>query len=230
MTSMHLSSFGATLRLAAMLLVIAGSFERLQSAEICGVTVTPHVIAESMKYRRPRNPDRGAKVQLFVKGTALPGLFDSKRPEALLESGDWAWHDLNTAISGPADSLSVWTWNGKSSRWGTGNAYDIEAEGLPKASIPIAAPLQWISAITFLGSDTDPQPRKMICHVVNDSDAPLRVSSVRFWLPHNGATWQTLFAGNNGLKARKSTSLAARSGEGVSLLPLLRFLQEMKLN
>ena len=39
-----------------------------------------------------------------------------------------------------------------------------------------------------------------------------------------------LFPGNNGLKARKSTSLAARIGEGVSLLPLLRFLQEMKLN
>jgi hypothetical protein len=36
--------------------------------------------------------------------------------------------------------------------------------------------------------------------------------------------------GNNGLKARKSTGLAARIGEGVSLLPLLRFLQEMKLN
>jgi hypothetical protein len=39
-----------------------------------------------------------------------------------------------------------------------------------------------------------------------------------------------MIPGNNGLKARKSTGLAARSGEGVSLLPLLRFLQEMKLN
>jgi hypothetical protein len=178
----------------ALLIVIVGSLEPLQSAEICGVTVTPHVIAETMKYRRPREPDLGAKVQIFVKGTALPGLFDSKRPEALLESGEWAWHDLSTAVSGPADSLSVWTWNGKSSRWGVGNALDVEGDGLPKTNIAIAKPQRWISAITFLGSDTDPQPRKMICHVVNDSDTPLRISAVRFWLPRSGHTWQTLFA------------------------------------
>lgn len=81
----------------------------LEAAEIRGVTVTPHVIAESMKYRRPRDPELGAKVQLFVKGTALPRLFDGKRPEELLASGDWAWHDLNTAVQGTEDSLSVWT-------------------------------------------------------------------------------------------------------------------------
>lgn len=177
-----------------MVLITTSTIAPLRSAEICGVTVTPHITSETMRYRRPRDPDLGAKVQIFVKGAALPGLFDSKRPETLLQSGDWAWHDLNTAISGPEDSLSVWTWNGKSSRWGTGNAFDIEAEGLLKTRVSILAPQQWISAITFLGSDTDPHPQKMICHVVNDSDTPLKISSVRFWLPRSGATWQTLFA------------------------------------
>ncbi|MFN9719408.1 MAG: hypothetical protein ACK58L_11975 [Planctomycetota bacterium] len=43
-----------------------------RAGEVAGVTVTPHVIAESMKYRRPRDPDLGAKVQLFVKGSAMP--------------------------------------------------------------------------------------------------------------------------------------------------------------
>ena len=133
-------------------------------------------------------------MQLFVKGTALPGLFAAKRPEELLESGDWGWHDLSTAVSGPEDSLSVWTWNGKSSRWGTGNSIDVEGDGLTKSRISIATPQRWISAITFLNADNEPQPREMIAHVINHSEAQLKVSSIRFWLPRNGATWQTLFA------------------------------------
>lgn len=166
----------------------------LSSAEISGVTVTPHVVADSMMYRRPRDPDLAAKVQLFVKGAALPKLFNGKTPSELLELGDWAWHDLGTAVQGPEDSLSVWTWNGKSSRWGIGNHCEVEGEGLAKTSISIASPERWISAITFLANDGEVQPRQMIAHVVNNSDAPLRVSSVRFWLPRSGASWQTLFA------------------------------------
>ena len=194
MTRLYPHSLSLHSRLLAMVLVMTSTFESLHSAEICGVTVTPHVIAETMQYRRPRDPELGAKVQLFVKGTALPGLFAAKRPDELLESGDWGWHDLSTAVSGPEDSLSVWTWNGKSSRWGTGNSIDVEGEGLTKSRISIAAPQRWISAITFLAADAEPHPREMIAHVVNNSEALLKVSSIRFWLPRSGATWQTLFA------------------------------------
>ncbi|MBU6173735.1 MAG: hypothetical protein KGQ60_08010 [Planctomycetes bacterium] len=77
----------------------------LSSAEISGVTVTPHVVADSMMYRRPRDPDLAAKVQLFVKGTGLPKSFNGKTPSELLESGDWAWHDLGTAVQLPENSL-----------------------------------------------------------------------------------------------------------------------------
>jgi len=164
------------------------------SAEICGVTVTPHVVADSMMYRRPRDPDLAAKVQLFVKGSALPKSFDAKTPSELLESGEWAWHDLGTAVQGPEESLSVWTWNGKSSRWGVGNSCDVEGEGLTKTTVSIDSPDRWISAITFLPTDGEWQPRQMIAHVVNNSAKPLKVSSVRFWLPRSGSTWQTLFA------------------------------------
>ncbi|MFN7290733.1 MAG: hypothetical protein ACK5T6_09125, partial [Pirellula sp.] len=139
------------------------------SAEICGVTVTPHVVADSMMYRRPRDPDLAAKVQLFVKGSALPKSFDAKTPSELLESGEWAWHDLGTAVQGPEESLSVWTWNGKSSRWGVGNSCDVEGEGLTKTTVSIDSPDRWISAITFLPTDGEWQPRQMIAHVVNNS-------------------------------------------------------------
>lgn len=79
----------------------------LSSAEISGVTVTPHVVADSMMYRRPRDPDLAAKVQLFVKGTGLPKSFNGKTPSELLESGDWAWHDLGTAVQLSANSRGL---------------------------------------------------------------------------------------------------------------------------
>lgn len=179
---------------APLMIVMCGLADCLQSAEICGVTVTPHVIAESMQYRRPREDGLGAKVQLFVKGTALPGLFQGKRPDELLASGEWAWHDLQTAVVGPEDSLSVWTWNGKTTHWGTGSAVEVEGTGLPKTTVQLTEPQQWISAITFLASPGELQPRQLIIHVVNNSDQPLRISSVGIWLPKSGASWQTLLA------------------------------------
>ncbi len=166
----------------------------VRAAEVCGVTVTPHVVADSMKYRRPRDPELAAKVQLFVKGAALPGRVNGKTPSELLDSGDWAWHDLATAIQGPADSLSVWTWNGKSSRWGAGSTCEVEGDGLSKTPISISAPDRWLSSITFLDPDATQQPQQMVAHVINSSDKALTVSAVRFWLPRSGQTWQTLYA------------------------------------
>ncbi len=168
--------------------------QELSSAEICGVTITPHVIADSMMYRRPRDPDLAAKVQLFVKGSALPKSFNAKTPSELLALGEWAWHDLGTTVQGPAESLSVWTWNGKSAQWGVGNTCEIEGEGIAKTTVSITSPERWISAITFLPNADHWQPQQMIAHVVNNSKEPLRISSVRFWLPRSGSTWQTLFA------------------------------------
>ena len=188
------SQMTLAVRLLVMVCSTVAVISTARPAEICGITVTPHVVAESMRYRRPRDPELAAKVQLFIKGSALPRVFDGKTPEELLQSGAWAWHDLGTAVQGPEDSLSVWTWNGKSSRWGAGQACDVEGDGLDKTAVSIAKPTQWISAITFLALGEELQPRQMVAHVVNDSDTPLKISSVRFWLPRTSATWQTLFA------------------------------------
>ncbi len=65
-------------RLLTSALLVAVLSSNLPSAEISGVTVTPHVVADSMRYRRPRDPDLAAKVQLFVKGAASPKSFNGK--------------------------------------------------------------------------------------------------------------------------------------------------------
>ncbi len=63
-------------RLSVQLLIatalLAATCLNLRSAEIIGVTVTPHVIADSMMYRKPRDPELAAKVQLFVKVVHCP--------------------------------------------------------------------------------------------------------------------------------------------------------------
>ncbi|MFM8250622.1 MAG: hypothetical protein ACKOBW_03380 [Planctomycetota bacterium] len=166
----------------------------VSAADLRGITVTPHVIAESMRYRRPRDPDLAAKVQLFVQGAAWPQTFAGRSPQQLLAAGEWAWHDLDTAVRGEPESLTVWTWNGKTSRWGVGQVVEVIGEGLPATRLELAAPQRWIAAVTFLDPDAHPQPREMIVHVVNQDAQPLTIQAVRVWLPREGKSWQTLYA------------------------------------
>lgn len=167
------------------------------AAEVVGVTVTPHVVAESMRYRRPRDPELGARVQLFVRGAALPGRFNGKSPRECLETQNWAWHDLDTAVRGTDESLAVWTFNGKTSAWGVGSTVEVEGEGLESTRIALEAPRVWISSVTFLDADQRPQPSEMVAHIVNKTEQSLEVTAVRFWLPRPcsdrpGSNWQTL--------------------------------------
>ena len=171
----------------------AGVAVSTNSAEITGVTVTPHVIAESMKYRRPREADLAAKVHVFVKGKAIPGTFNGRNPADLLKSNEWAWHNLGTAIKGKDDTISVWTFNGRSSRWGVGQSVDMEGDGLAKTRIELKIPGKWISAITFQSNDSHPQPSEIFVHIVNQSARELNLNSLALWLPESGKTWQTLY-------------------------------------
>lgn len=181
---------------AATLLLLRGQGLSV-AAEIVGVTITPHVIAETMRYRRPRDPDLGAKVQLFVRGSALPGRFEGKTANEWLEAKDWAWHDLATAIPGTAESLTVWTFNGKKARWGAGHAFEVEAEGLPKTRVAIEPPKRWISNISFLAKDPRPEPSECVVYVLNASAESTKVSSATLWLPKTSKNWQTLYAAHD---------------------------------
>ena len=140
-----------------------------------------------------RDPDLAARLQLFVKGPADAATFAGRTPEELLQDGQWAWHDLAAAVKVPEGALAVWTFNGRSSRWGVGQEFELKAEGLTTATVPIRAPLRWISAATFLASNGQLYPDTIVLHVANDSDQPLVISSLRLWLPREQTTWQTLW-------------------------------------
>jgi hypothetical protein len=61
--------------------------------ELVGVTVTPHRIEPSLRYRRPPDPNLAARVQLFVRGpVAAAATFAGRTPDQLLEEDAWAWH------------------------------------------------------------------------------------------------------------------------------------------
>ena len=163
------------------------------SASVLGVAIVPHRVEESMRYRRPRDPSSAARVQLFMLGTAIPGKFDGKSPAQLLESGDWAWHDMSAAVKPPPGAMTVWSFNGKSSRWGVGQEFQLAADGLAETTVKISEPRRWISAVTFLSSDEQVQPDTIVVHVANESNDDLTISGMRLWLPKSNATWQVLW-------------------------------------
>ena len=174
------------------LLVSAVGLPSLPAAELFGVSVIPHTIEESMRYRKPRDPDRSARVQVFVRGPASAPTFDGRTPAELLAAGEWAWHDLATATPAPEGALSVWSFNGKSSRWGPGQSFALKADGLPETTVSLDAPKAWISAATFLSSDASVSPDTVVLHVANDSDRPLPLTALRLWLPTDGQSWMSL--------------------------------------
>ncbi|HOQ90002.1 MAG TPA: hypothetical protein PLX03_07670, partial [Candidatus Hydrogenedentes bacterium] len=72
---------------------------------LVGVTVTPHLMLDSMRYAKPPEPPDGALVTLFLRNDStdhqtvilppdLPSTLQNKAPNDLLESGDIAWHDF----------------------------------------------------------------------------------------------------------------------------------------
>jgi hypothetical protein len=175
--------------------------------EIAGLTVTPHVIAQEMRYRRPRDGRLGARVELFLRNRGeemleLPATFPLRfrrhTPEELLSTDEWAWYDLPSAwpgedISLPPGSLSVWAFNGKYDTWGTGTDLGLEVGDPPRSlDATLEKPRTWISAVTFLSDDGSPWPARAVLHVVNASDTPLRLLGCRLWLPESNATWRVL--------------------------------------
>ncbi|MEN6424960.1 MAG: hypothetical protein ABFE13_06335, partial [Phycisphaerales bacterium] len=155
-----------------------------------------------MRYRQKTDFSLGARAELFLRNTSedtlvLPASLDirlrGRTPSELLESDDWAWHDLpsvweDETLRLPPGALTVWRWNGKRANWGVNTSADLTV-GLPGSATPqrfevaIANPSVWLSAVTFLGSDADPFPDSLIFHVANETAEPVRVEACRLWLP-----------------------------------------------
>ncbi len=176
----------------ALLLVVPPT----SGGELVGVSVVPHRIDTELKYRKPHESNLAARVQLFVQGPATASTFDHQLPAALLETGDWAWHDLNAALPIPEGALGVWSFNGKSSRWGVNNRFEVAAEGLGTVDVAIDEPTRWISAVTCLRADTtEPttQPNRMLVYVANSTDQPLQLRALQLYLPKDNTSWQLLW-------------------------------------
>jgi hypothetical protein len=204
------------LALAVPLFAVVSSGEAVRSEparlELAGVTVTPHVRATSMRYRRPSSGDLAARVQLFVRatqeGTRRDPLtvrnvrFDGQRPDDLLSAGAWAWHnlpDFAEAVDArlPAGALTVWTWNGKTTDWGINRKIGVDVEGdstdrLGSFRVSIAAPRVWLSAVTFLGTEASLSPNRFIYHVANESASPVKIIQCRLYLPESNERWRCL--------------------------------------
>jgi hypothetical protein len=171
---------------------------RLVAGEIAGASVTPHVIDHELKYRRPHEEVLAARVQLFVRGPAGAATFDGRSPADLLQAGDWSWHDLGTSMPIPEGAMGVWTFNGRTNRWGCGQSFRLAADGIDQRTIPIDTPVAWVSSVTFLSrekSQTDPRPDQVVVHVENASKETLRLRSIRLHLPREAESWQVLWPG-----------------------------------
>ena len=195
---------------------VVGSASQGEPLKAAGITVIPHLQSQVMRYRREPDRSLGARVQLFLQnqgeqtlvlGPETRVLVGSKTPEQLLEREEWAWHDFpsawtNQSLELPAGALTVWNWNGRRATWGVGTQTELTIDSpqkgetlLLRQTISLAQPHVWLSAVTFLGSETNPYPDSLIFHLVNEGATSVRVESCRLWLPRDNASWRALLPG-----------------------------------
>ena len=184
---------------AALLISVTGHAEQLS---IAGITMNPHMKLDTMEYRQPSEPAEGGLIYLFLRNTGESGgkpilfdvhtrvKFDGKSPEKLLDKGLWAWHDTPETgehFSLPSGAMTVWTVNGRRKPFGPGGRVSVAVRGgndsLLSETIALDAPEQWISAVTFLGSENSVYPDRMVVHLVNNASTPLELRGYRLWLP-----------------------------------------------
>ncbi len=164
-----------------------------------------------MRYRREPDFSLGARVQVFLENTTDQPLsfpvdtrvfLRGRTPDELLKADQWAWHDFPSAWTDdtpalPPGTLTVWSWNGKRADWGTDTRADLEvtwpqSSATNRFQIEIASPQVWLSAVTFLGTETNPVADSLIFHIANESGQILRLEGCRLWLPKANSSWHAL--------------------------------------
>jgi len=180
----------------AACLVLGQPNAAVWAGELAGIRVVPHTVADALRYRRPRTNERGARVQLFVRGPAKAGTFSGHPPAHWLQTNAWSWHDLQTAEPIPEGALGVWSFNGRTSAWGPGTTCSVEAEGLSLPAVSLAQPTAELTAVTALSTTEGVTPNQLVVHVANHAAEPLTLRGVRLWLPKAGATSAVLWPGD----------------------------------
>lgn len=181
------------------------------SLSIAGTNIVPHVQSPNLRWRKPADPELGARVELFIQNTgddSLPitpdfeCLFGGQSALQLLESGDWAWHDTPSARSDtrydiPPGAMTVWSFNSRKANWGVGTRHSLAlGSDEKKGELQLEEPPAWISAVTFLSDEENIRPDRMIVHVANETGAPMRIRRCRLWLPASGESFMVLKRGS----------------------------------
>lgn len=236
--------------------VIASSRADAPNLSLAGVHVIPHRQSTELQYRRNPDPSLGARVELFlVNNSAQPLVLPSstgfrlrgRSPAELLASDEWAWHDFPSAWGGDPlrlapGAMTVVSWNGKRAPWGTNTSADLMIQapdmGSPRRlDVAINDPKVWLSAVTFLGSPTDPVPDSWVFHVVNSTSGDLRLRACRLWLPESRTSWRALRPQawvEHGLKTFPTDGVLPAQGRGgarvkTGPLPLTHAAVEVRL-
>lgn len=192
-------------------LVWFASQSKANELEVAGIHVVPHVQSTEMRYRKEPDFSLGARVELFLRNTTSSTLpfpatteirLRDKTPNELLETDQWAWHDLPSAwgaseLQLPPGAMTVWSWNGSREDWGVNTQTDLsimqpEAAQSKRLQVSIDRPSVWLSAVTFLGSSDNVHPDCLIFHVANETAGRLRLDACRLWLPESNSTFRAL--------------------------------------
>lgn len=187
-----------------------------RSQEIAGLTVTPHRVSSTMQWRRPPTPELGARVEMLIRNSSSQPTtfrradawrFDGRTPDELVTSAEWSWHETpalweadNTVL--PPQSLAVIPFNTRATSWGVDTAHTVQpGEQSPELKFKLANPTVWLSAVTFLATDSNGRvapasvtANRLVVHVQNAGDAELTITALKLWLPRVGGSHRVLFA------------------------------------
>jgi hypothetical protein len=185
----------------------------VSQVELAGLSVTPQIATPEMAYRRGvPEPPRSALVRLFLRNagpeavTLREAFFDRQSPLSLVPNGDWAWADIPSAWTGeaptlPSSALVVFTFNGQSRAWNPGRrtTVTLEADGPPGSRwefpVTLAPSPRRLNAVTVLDRDDGQPGQRLVVHVANGGDRPVRIAHVRLWLPGSNARYRILHPG-----------------------------------
>jgi hypothetical protein len=182
--------------LAALAAAGPGTASDPSGLRIVGTIVTPHVRAQSMRFRRDPGPADGALVRVIVIATESATPWSRRDIRVLgqvgrdlVQSGAWAWCDFPGDEIGAADpvrpgEMTVLTFNTRSAAVGLGSTVQVGLDGRGgSAQVELKPASAHLAAVTFFGSKSPATLDQALLHVVNAGAAPMRIREVRFRQP-----------------------------------------------
>lgn len=195
-----------SIAIGATLLCLLQPMPLCFAQEIVGVHVVPHQFSLNLQWKKPPDPERGARVELFLQNNQNEPItlnldqlrIDSLTPQQLIDANAWAWHDFQNpnSLELPPKSMVVLRFNGKSSSWGCESKHGIStASSNSDQDFELKSPTVWIEGVSFLKSKSDAAgfvPRKMIASIRNATYEDMRIGAVRLWIPETNSKYRVL--------------------------------------